>query len=200
MPDTKKYDIENKDENLKMADAEKSDSSGKIPEKVHDLLGERLIGDMTGGKSVKEKRKKRVSLVLDIIVAVLLLAIVVGAVFGSYYLFRIYSNDYDTASIKYTFAFTYVGGGDPMVMPGQELYYTSGGNSYYFGRIISAEKIELDGADENAYAFTVSVDAKYRADAGYSVNNFRLAVGSEYTLRSNMTYIKGTIVELTRAN
>lgn len=200
MSEIKKHGAEKKSNDFKLADAEKSDSSVKAPEKVQEFIGERIIGDITGGKSIKEKRKKRASVILDVIVSVLLLAIVVGAVVGSYYLFRYYSNDYDTVSVKYTFAFTYDGMADPMNMPGQELYYTTGGNSYYFGRIISAERIELDGSDENAYALTVSVDAKYRPDEGYALYSYRLAVGSEYTLRSNTTQLKGVVVDLVRSN
>lgn len=200
MSDIKKHGSDKKGNDLKLADSEKSDGSVKAPERVQEFIGERLIGDITGGKSIKEKRKKRASVILDVIVAILLLAIVVGAVVGSYYLFRYYSNDYDTVSVKYTFAFTYDGEVDPMNMPGQELYFTAGGNSYYFGKVISAERIELDGATENAYALTVSVDAKYRDDEGYALYSYRLAVGSEYTLRSNTTQLKGVIVDLARSN
>ena len=200
MADIKKYGADESRSSLKLADAEKSGSTAKSPERVQEFIGEKMIGDIESGKGLRAKRKKRVSVILDIIVAIILLSLVAGAVAGAYYLFKYYSDDYDSVNVKYTFAFAYTGDSDPMNMQGQEIYYTNGGNSYYFGKIISAKRINLDGSGENAYAITVSVNAKYRDDSGYSLDGYKLAVGSEYTLRSNTTQFKGVVVDLVRSN
>ena len=70
-------------------------------------------------------------------------------------------------------------------------------NTLYFGKIASVDLIE-NAEGENTLLLTVRATVKYKKGTGYSVGDNRIAVGSEYTLRSENISIEGTVIELTR--
>ncbi len=187
--------------NLKHADIDKfsgdrlaSDSS----EKGDFLIKDRRNKDKQGKKSADKKRK--IPLALDIIVASVIIVLVFGLLIGVYYAFRRYADSYKDVSIQYT---VFISGedasaiSDPAALNGKELYLDTEDNTYYFGKITSVTS--QSGADgETQVCATVSVSTKYRNDRGYSVNDNRIAVGSEYLLRTDEGSFDVAIVEIRR--
>lgn len=197
MADIKNYDPDNGNGGLKKADAEKSfGGGGGISAATSGIIGAKL-----GELSDREKRKprKRLPVIVDVIIAVLMLAIVAGMVIGAYFLFKYYTDEYETVDVEYLFiAYVY---GDPEeynTIKNRELYLDEYGNTLFFGKVTELEVIE----DENEHGqlilmLSVDADARYMSGVGYSIGINKLAVGSEYLLRSGNISIHGTIVELT---
>lgn len=185
--------------NLKHADIDKF-SSDRLATDSSDkgdfLIKDKKIKDKQDKKSANKKR--RIPLAVDIIAALVIILMVVGLLFGVYYVFSRYADSYNDVSIQYT---VFISGedasaiSDPNSLKGKELYFDSKGNTYYFGKITSVTS--QSGADgELQISARVSVSAKYRNDKGYSVNDNRIAVGSEYSLRTEENRFDVTIVEI----
>lgn len=152
-------------------------------------------GKETYRRSNKQGRKKRWQVVTDIIVAILMIAFIGGLVVGGYYIFRYFSDDYETVDVTYTFIIPKdeLEGATVAVktLAGRAIYCDSDGNTHYFGKISSAEVTA-----EGDLVLSVDVTAKYRSEEGHLVDGISLAVGMDYTLRTEYNGMNGTIVRL----
>ena len=187
MAELKNYGSNGEKGGLKHADAEKSYTS-PIPNSILDGVSVKL-GDSIGSSVRAKKDEKRIPVLVDIITGLLLLAIVVGIAVGAVYLFRYYTDDYEGVSVEYTYICI---SDDLEEMHGRSLrnkslYLDTEDNTLYFGNVESGEKMLV---------VVVNANLKFKDDEGYSVNDQRIAVGSEYTLRSEDVVVNGTIVEL----
>lgn len=180
------------DSNLKSYDSEKSNSVFSTSMGTDNKFSISTSADAF--KSVKKKKKSKVPVIVDILIALLLLAIVSGAVVGAIYLYRWVVVDYESVNIKYEFIVskdmldensTYSN------LKNKFLYCDIDGNSYSFGKIDSAEF-----ASNGGLKLTVSVNAKYREQEGYLIDDFVVAVGKSYLLHTENARFDGTIVEL----
>lgn len=198
MSDIKNYEAEEKNVSLKQADAEKSDNSNSDFSQVgmKEVLTDKLGKNISLTRNAK-KQKKNLPLVADIAVGVLLVIIAIGIVVGTYYLFGYYSDAYGEVSVEYTFI-SY-SDSDPSVyrtMKNKEFFMDTEDNTLYFGKI--SEVTVLEDTDEgNVLIFTVDAKVKYRQGSGYMIGDNKIAIGSEYRLRSEALSVDGTIVELT---
>lgn len=192
-----KYGSEGND--LRDRDAEKSYSTPKsaVRTGVEELIGNRIMNESSRASAKKGQKKKVITVVLDILVGLLILAIAAGIIVGTYFLFKYYSNDYDTATITYTFI--YDGYVDPAEMIGKDMFCDDGETAHYFGEITDVYQVDhRDGYTEIAWAFEITVTAKYRDDKGYEIDDNRIAVGRGFGLRSGEEEYFGTVVELKR--
>lgn len=177
MADIKKYGSGEKDKNLKRKDAKKEGSAN-----VHyasALASQTKIPDsMIDPDFSNVKVKKKLPIAIDIIAGILMILIVIGAVVGSYILFRYYSNDYDSKKITYDVivdaAYDYE---QYKSMIKQDVYLDTSDNSVYFGQIVRVEKIE---GETDRIVIKISATAKFRRGEGYILGGKRLAVGSEF--------------------
>ena len=144
----------------------------------------------------KKSQKKKWHAVVDIVVAILMIAIIGGLMVGGYYIFRYFSDDYETVEVTYTFvvsedALAEAGVQSAKGMAGRAVYCDSDGNTHYFGKIKSAE-ISADGS----LIISVDVTAKYRSEEGHLIDGISLAVGLNYALRTEYNAMNGTVVRL----
>ena len=197
MAELKNYGSNGEKGGLKHADAEKSYTS-PTPNSILDGVSVKL-GDSIGSSVRAKKDEKRIPVLVDIITGLLLLAIVVGIAVGAVYLFRYYTDDYEGVSVEYTYICI---SDDLEEMHGRSLrnkslYLDTEDNTLYFGNVVSAELYDLGNeSGEKMLVVVVNANLKFKDDEGYSVNDQRIAVGSEYTLRSEDVVVNGTIVEL----
>lgn len=193
MPEYKNYDQGESLRNLKSADAEKSFGSSATPQ-VESLSAK--MNELT--KPSRFSARRRLPVIVDIIIGILMLAIAAGIIVGAVFLFQYYTDDYESIELTYTFI-------SPCeedlqsyrTMRNKELYREENGNTLYFGKVTSVEVLK-EGSPDGSNLLVVEVEAnvKYKKGEGYSVGDCRIAVGSEYTLRSEYRLITGTIVEL----
>ena len=200
MAEMKKYDSDRGGENLKKADLKKSEyeSNGSVQRSASELFGGRKIKDTSDASRARARKKKKLSIVADVIVIVLMVALVVGAVIGSYWLFRYYSDDYEGINVTYTVACPC---GDDISayasMKNKGVYLDTEENSLYFGKVIDVQLAEAENDSEtNILLIKIVASVKYRDGEGYSLHDNRIAVGSEYKLRSGNTVVDVTIAEL----
>ena len=195
MPELKNHDRSKAAKNLKKADSEKS-SSGAQLDYIVGLRGVKAK-DSGAGERKSASARKRLPLIVDIIITVFIFAMVAGIIAGAYYLFRYYSTDYESVSIKYSFAVECEGNASEYQKADRkELYFDVDGSTEYFGRITSVSVSE----DNDLAVFTVEVTDNRKADEGYYLSDTRVAVGSDYMLRIEGQTINGTVVELTGGN
>lgn len=195
MPELKNHDRSKAARNLKKADSEKS-SGGAQHDYVVGLRGVKAK-DSGAGERKSASARKRLPLIVDIIITVLIFAMVAGIISGAYYLFRYYSTDYESVSIKYSFAVECEGNASEYQKADRkELYFDTDGSTEYFGRITAVSISE----DNSLAVFTVEVTANYKASEGYFLGDERVAVGSDYTLRIEGQTVSGTVVELIGGN
>ncbi len=194
MSQTKKYGPDEKDLNLKREDQRKSYGNGGAgAARGVDFLGGKRVTEKTVDPNVKVKKK--LPLAVDIIAGILMLALVCGVVVGSYMLFRYYSNDYDTKNITYTVLFVANKELDEYGLKKTgELYMDVSGNAVYFGKIEEVKRIEHNGV--KSITLKVKADVKYRSGEGYSIEDTRIAVGSEFKLRYLAETLNVSVVEL----
>lgn len=182
MPDIRNYDVN--DKGLKQADSDKS--GGVINQPLSTLAKTRR----NGFEMVKKVRsaRKRMPIVLDIIIAILLAAMIVGVAVGGFYAFRYFTVDYDTVEVEYTLILDENVTGS---LKNDQVYCDVDGNTLHFGKIKSTD-VDENGRQIIVIAHTV----KYKPDMGYSVGDERLAVGCEYVLRTERgKTLSGTVVE-----
>lgn len=178
------------DSDLKHQDSEKV--NGAIGDMGRNLIPS-AANALRSMKNINNKRK--VPVVVDVIVAVLLLALIVGATFGVQYLLRYFSTDYESVDVSYVLA---VRGAVPPEgstyadLKNDYLLYDVDGNTVGFGRIGSA----VYSAESDMLFLTVEVNAKYMEREGYSIGETVLAVGMSYELRTEEIPLSGTVVEL----
>lgn len=195
MSEFKKYSV---DENkLKKADAKKAEPSDPISS----VLDPSAIGKKRKASvmvPVSTRKKKRFPLVVDIIVAVLMLAIVGGIFVGAYALLKNYSNDYKGVSVKYTVVCEDKTLSSFTSMINEDVYCDVDGNTLCFGKVKDVRLQTRTGAQ--AVVLTLELDGvKYRDGEGYFVSDERLAVGVTYTFRHGEYTFSGTVVELSKA-
>lgn len=196
MPELKNHDQSKTAKNLKKADSEKSSGGAQIDY----IVGLREVKAKESGGSERSQSasaRKKLPLIVDIIITVLILAMVAGVIFGAYYLFRYFSTDYESVSIEYCFAVPCEeNASDYQKAVRKELYFDIDGSTVYFGKITSVSISE----DNTLAVFTVEVTANHKADEGYYLGDERVAVGSDYSLRIEDQTINGTVVELIGGN
>ncbi len=194
MGELKNYEDPQKND-LKYADSDKS--VGNVSPKN---MGEKLVSGMTDFTSpaVLRRQKRKFPLVFDIIIGILMLALAVGVVVGAYYLFRAFSDDYEAVEIEYTFVMT----GESYelvryrISENSRVYVDTENNTHYMGKVLSSQVVELDEEGNAMLVLRIASEAKYRKEEGYFIGDLRIAVGSDYILRSGALLIDGAIVEL----
>ena len=183
MPDIKNYDA--KDKGLKHADSDKS--GGVSVQSLGSLPKTKKAGyDMV--KKVRSARK-RMPIVVDVIIAILLAAVICAVAYGSFYAFRYFTVDYDTVEVEYSILPDVPITGN---VKNQQVYFEFDGNTVHFGKIKSVET-NSHGQQIVVIAHTV----KYKADEGYSIGDEKIAVGCVYSFRTEKEItVSGTVVEL----
>ena len=190
MPDIKNYDNNKTEKDLKHADAERA--GGTISQIAGMNLPKNKKGEISGFSS-KQTARKSLPIVVDIIVALLILAIFAGVVVGAYFVFRAFAVDFESIDVEYTVLVPCADGEAYSGLEYQSLYYDVDGSVEFFGKVKSVQMSEKGGA----VLMTVSATVRYKEGEGYSVGDVKLAVGQEYTLRSESgRVISGTVVEL----
>lgn len=196
MPELKNQNQGKPTKNLKKADSEKS-SGGAQLDYIAGLRGVKAKESGENEKSKNATARKKLPLIVDIVITVLMLAIVAGVIVGAYYLFRYFSTDYESVGIEYSFAVECKeNASDYQKYVRKELYYDVDGSTVYFGKIESVSVSE----DNDLAVIIVEVTANHKADEGYYLGDERVAVGSGYTLRIEDQTVSGTVVELTEVN
>lgn len=195
MSDFKKYGVE--ENKLKKADAKKAESvepAGAASE----LSFSRKKRGTFSMVPLSTKKKKRFPIVVDIIVAVVMLAVLGVVLVGAYALLKNYSNDYKGVSVEYTVVCEGKDLNSLVSLTNENIYCDIDGNALYFGRVKEV-RIEKN-AELQKVIFTLERDGvKYRDGEGYSISDERLAVGATYCLRYEKTSFECTVVELSRA-
>ena len=196
MADIKKYVSADKEKSLKRKDAKKD--GGTSVHHVAALASQKKIPDsMIDPDFSNVKVKKKLPIAVDVIAGILMILIVIGAVVGSYLLFRYYSNDYDSKKITYDIIVDATEEYEQYKhLIKQDVYLDTADNSLYFGQIVRVEKIE---GETDRVLIRISATAKYRNGEGYSLGEKRIAVGSEFLkLRCGEKSLGGaTVVKLT---
>ena len=191
MSENKNYDQLRDPSDLKHADSEKKSDNGSTAG-LSDSLGAKMSDVLSSG-SARVNARKKLPVIADVVIAVVMVLLIIGAVIGSYYLFRYYTNDYDNLEIEYCIATPcekdiaiYRG------MLNTEIYCDANGNSFYLGKVKSVEL----STDQSMVLIIVDCSAKYRSSEGYSVGDCRIAVGEQGLYRSRVMNVNGTIVEM----
>ena len=189
-------DFDEKSNNLKKADLKKS--QGEVGTTLkNEILGGRKIRENSDIKNIKVKR--RLPIAIDIIAGILMLALMCGVVAGSYFLFRYYSNDYDSVNVTYKVAFDTAEKEQVLAVmrANEKVFLDTESNSVYFGKITGVNT-EENGTGQNSRRIylTIEVNANYRKGEGYSLGDERLAVGSKFMLRCGEKTEAVTVVEL----
>lgn len=199
MADIRNIESDNKDNGLKNADAEKSDSRERDLQNAQEILGEKLVSSSISAKLNKENKEKKLPVVVDVVIAIILLSVFIGVVVGAYFLFRYYADDYSGVDVEYTMV---VPCGDDWAnfetMKHKEIYLDGDDNTYYFGSV--KEVLCVENEKGNYVVILIETTAKYNEDEGYTISGNRIAVGCTYNLRSENAYLNGTIVELSRVS
>ena len=195
MSDNKHYGQEENSGDLKHVDSEKNTENAKS-NTVSDVLGSRM-SDMLSAKASKTNTRKKLPVAVDIIIAILMVAIIIGLVVGSYFLFRYYTIDYDSVELEYTVITPYENDINLYrSILNKELYHDSENNTYFLGKVISVEL----SSDQKSVIILVEANVRHRASEGYSVGDCRIAVGQDHSFRSQIMSFDGTIVGLNERN
>ena len=191
MPKYKNYGQDERKKDLKSADADKNNDNG-IQHINSDLI---MSGAGTAyAQKKKNTARKKLPLAVDIIIAVLMLAIALGAVGGAYFAFRYFTVDYESVSVEYTMLVKDSDVSSYTGLVNKHIYMDKEGNTIYFGKINAVEIYEEDGSA----LLTVALTAKYRSEDGYYADNSKIAVGNTYNVRTDTKKISGTVVELVK--
>ena len=195
MSETNGRVFDEKPKNLKKADSKKS--QGEVGTTIrNEILGGGRIRENSDIKNIKIKR--RLPVAIDIIAGALMLVLMCGVVAGSYFLFRYYSNDYDSVNVTYRVAFVdTAGNGTAFAEKDGRVFLDTESNSVYFGKITGVDTEDNGSSQSPSRIFlTIEVNAKYRKGEGYSLGDERLAVGSSFVLRYGEKTKNVTVVEL----
>ena len=179
---------------LKRADAEKSFGSSS-----QNVIVESVGATLSSLGSSKGRRlsvKRRLPVIVDIFIGIIILAIFVGIVVGAYFLFRYYTDDYEGIDIEYVFISPCEEDREAFrTVKNKELYFDADGNTLYFGKVSEIDVTESKDGDKYL-VLTVNANAKFKSGEGYSVGDRKIAVGSEFSFRVDGRIIAGTVVEL----
>ena len=190
MPDINNYNKNETEKDLKRADAEKS--SGTVSQLAGISLNKARKSE-NGGFNVRQTARKRLPIVVDIIIAILFVAIFAGAIVGAYFAFRAFAVDFESVNAEYTMLVLTENAADYAGLEEQALYLDIDGSVEFFGKIKSVQASEKNGG----VLVVVEATVRYKEGEGYSFGDCKLAVGQEYTLRTqNGKSIYGTVVEL----
>ena len=197
MAENKNYVAEEKNCDLKQVDSKKSNGidTESYQAAMKEVNGEKIGKDFLVNRSSRIKNK-HLPVFVDIAIGILILAIAVGIILGSFFLFRYYSDDYGEENIEYVFVTRSTEDQSVyLIMKNRDLFLDTEDNSFYFGKITNVEIFENE---DNIYTviFTVNVKAKYKHGSGYLIGDERIAVGSEYTSRVDTLSVNGAVVEL----
>ena len=194
---------------LKFADAEKSVLD--IPEKkgmsgAEFLKKESKMNEKGRGNiNALFKKKKKFPLALDIIIAILAIAIVAGAIFGAYFAFVYFADDSEEITVEYVILAKKTNSSN--ITKGNDVYFDKESKAYYFGNVVDVSyDVDVTGVSNplgiQVEYMLVSVRAtvNYRNDDGYSINEQKIAVGKDITFRAGQNSYSGTIVELNKVS
>ncbi len=181
----KNYDWDNSKRKLKKADREKNNDN------IH-LGADLLFGKNDALAYKKNKARRRLPLAVDIIIAILLLAIAIGIVVGAYFGFRYFTVDYESVTIEYTILAKTDNAKAYSDIVGKHIYKDEDKNTLYMGKITSADVYSADGE----VVIKVQLDANYKSEEGYFAENFKISVGKSIKVRTESFNINGEIVEL----
>lgn len=190
MPDIKNYDKNESEIDLKRADAEKSSGT------MNQLAGIKLNRAKKSDDNVfqtKQVARKRLPVIVDLIIALLFVAMFFGVITGAYFAFRAFAVDYENVRVEYVLLVPYNDGVNYSDLDGKNVYYEDDNGIEHFGKIQSAYLSE-----ENEFVLiTVAATARFKEGSGYSLGDIKLAVGQSYELRAeNGVKLEGTVVEL----
>ena len=196
MSEFKKYGFE--ENKLKKADAKKAEGVESVSA-VSEFSSARKKRGISAMVPVSMRKKKKFPIVVDIIVAIIMLAIVGGIFVGAYVLLKHYSNDYKGVDVKYTVVCEGDNVNTLASLINEEIYCDVEGNALYFGKVKEINIEKASGVEK--VIMTVELgDVKYRDSEGYYVSDERLAVGASFTLRHGEKTFECTVVELAKAN
>ncbi len=198
MTDNKNMSPEER-KNLKHADIDKFGGKHIVTDSLD--KGDFLINEKkTRGKQNKKSpdQKRSVPLALDIIVSLVIILIVAALVVGAYFVFKNYTGSYKDVNIQYTLLISNTDEiSNPDALKDKDIYLDCDANTYYFGKITNATVIK--GADgKKQITLDVSVSSKYRKGEGFSIEENRIAVGAQYSLRIEEDGFDAAIVEISR--
>lgn len=198
MAEMRNYDADGKKNDLKFADAEKS--SGNSQQDITNENSGSGLRALMETRSFRNRARKRIPLFWDIVIGIIMLAIIVGTIVGAYHLFRYFTEDSVVFELEYQMI--KVSNEEDLTayrtLRNKPLYLDiEGGNTLYFGTVISAEVFELnDGSGADMLVVTVKAPVKHKPGEGYTVEGYRIAVGSRFTLRSDNITVEGDVVEV----
>jgi hypothetical protein len=129
---------------------------------------------------------------VDIIIAILLLAIVAAVIMGGYFALRYFTIDYDSVNIEYSILVESDNVKQYADLAGKHIYMDVDGNTLYMGKISEVDIYENDGA----VVVTVEFEAKYKSEEGYFAEDYKIAVSKKLDVRTDSMKISGKIVEL----
>lgn len=195
---------------LKLADAEKSfdDAPDKKGMSGAEFLKKESKMNEKGRGNINAifRKKKKFPLALDIIIAVLAIAIVAGAIFGAYFAFVYFSDDSEEVTVEYAIL-TSNKSNATSINKGNEVYFDNEGKAYYLGSVIDVSvDVGVEGVSnplgiQVEYALIyVRATVNYRDDDGFSVDDQKIAVGREIAFRVGQNSYSGTIVELNKVS
>lgn len=191
MPKFKNYDNSDEKKSLKNADREKITESG-MQNNAFDVFGNKEKDNYYDYRTRKNKARRRLPIAVDIIIAILLLAIVVAVIMGGYFALRYFTIDYDSVNIEYSILVESDNVKQYADLAGKHIYMDVDGNTLYMGKISEVDIYENDGA----VVVTVEFEAKYKSEEGYFAEDYKIAVSKKLDVRTDSMKISGKIVEL----
>ena len=190
MPDIKNYDKNATEKDLKHADAEKSGAT--VSQLAGISLGKAKKSDDNGFK-VRQTARKRLPIVVDIIIAILFVALFAVVIVGAYVALRNFAVDFESVNVQYTMLVSAENAEEYVGLEGQPLYLDVDGSVEFFGKIKSVQASEKNGG----VLVVVDSTIRYKEGDGYSIGDTKLAVGQEYVLRTQGgKTLEGVVVEL----
>lgn len=190
MPDIKNFDKNEAEIDLKRADAEKSSGT------MNQLAGINLHRAKKSDENIfqtKQVARKKLPVIVDVIIAILFVAIFFGVITGAYFAFRSFAVDYENVKVEYVLLVPYDDEVNYFDLDYKNVYYEGDNGIEHFGRIQSTYISEKN----QVVMITVAATARFKEGSGYSMGDVKLAVGQSYELRAEGgAKIVGTVVEL----
>ena len=182
---------DNASEKLKQADRVRSTDSSHTS-KNNDFVEK--YTKARGSVSSVFTKKSKVPIGLDIFISLLLVVLVAALVVGAYFLIVRFNDSHDNATIEYVMLAdkASVEG----VEKGNNVYTESNGSVNYLGSVIDINENIAVASESSFVAITVRVDAQYRDDEGYKVNDEKIAVGRTICVCVGDSKFNGDIIEL----
>lgn len=149
------------------------------------------------------KKKNRFPIALDIIIAILTVALIGGAIIGGYYTFVYFSDSSDVVTAEYYILTEYFP--ESRISKGNDVYIDDGSKTYFVGSIVDFDKnIEVEGKHDDGEGqpilIRIRATLEYKAQDGYSVYGHKIAVGNEMDIRIGSDTYSGTVVEFNKVS